>query len=148
MGRMTNRNQSVTRPALNAREDSRCVIGSCMVEEGFAHCPFPVAASFVMEMPAAKGVRLSTDVSPCRPVEEIGRAADWHPNPLPYRIVNQGTRLAHRENGRDSLRLMWPCGGGGAVVVSGRESRPHGEGLQFGTRSCGITKHDMRNHHA
>ena len=61
----------------------------------------------------------------------------WAPNPLSGSRVNVGTppavpHPASRQlaGGKARRRLMPPEGDGGAVVVRGRESRSHGEGVQ------------------
>lgn len=146
--RMTYRNQSVTHPALKCSGDPRCVNGSRMVEGSLICWILPAPTFLIFWEPTVRGARSSNNASPCRPVKEIGRVIDWHPTTPSYQTTNQGTRVAHRLSGRDSLRLMWQRGSGGTVVVRGRESRPHGEGFQFGFRDCELAGHDMRKHHA
>lgn len=76
-------------------------------------------------------------------VKDCGVAAamlqghSWAPTPSNGSTVNVGTipvvpdpvRL-QRIGGKVHRRLMPPGWGGGSVVVRGRESRPHGEGVQ------------------
>src|SRR4051812_23907612 len=53
--------------------------------------------------------------------------------PVDRTAVNVGTRrwsLAPAGARKAQRRLMPPGGGGASVVVRGRESRPHGEGMQ------------------
>ena len=61
----------------------------------------------------------------------------WAPNPSNGLTVNMGTTLVlpnpigHEPKGGNVRRPpMAPGWGGGPVVVRGRESRPHGEGVQ------------------
>jgi len=60
----------------------------------------------------------------------------WAPNPLNGSRVNVGTDpaapavIVSAVAGKARRRLMPSGRGGGAVVVRGRESRPHGEGPQ------------------
>ncbi len=63
----------------------------------------------------------------------------WAPTPSNGSTVNVGTIPAVPESGcgqqaggKARRRLMPPGWGGGPVVVRGRESRPHGEGVQRG----------------
>ena len=66
----------------------------------------------------------------------------WAPTPSNGYMVNVGTTLAvpfptsSQLAGGKARRRLIPLGwDGGPVVVRGRESRPHGEGVQ---RVCGI----------
>lgn len=62
----------------------------------------------------------------------------WAPRPSIDLTVNVGTHAVvpfpdrvQRLGGKARRRPMPPCGGGGSVVVRVRESRSHGEGVQF-----------------
>ena len=65
------------------------------------------------------------------------RGHSWAPNPLIGFVVNMGTipvaptsMEVISSGGKAHRQLMLPGWGGGPVVVRGRESRPHGEGVQ------------------
>jgi hypothetical protein len=59
------------------------------------------------------------------------RGHSWAPNSLNGFAVNMGTiPVAPRLLGKVRRRPTLPEWGGGPVVVRGRESRPHGEGVQ------------------
>lgn len=63
----------------------------------------------------------------------------WMPIPSTDQTVNVGTLSSvphavtsgHASYGKARRPLMPAGGGGGSVVVRGRESRPHGKGTQF-----------------
>ena len=66
----------------------------------------------------------------------------WAPRPPTGCVVNVGTLLGppsppvvRTGDGQACRRLLAPEGGGGPVVVRGRESRPHGEGGQQACRA-------------
>ena len=62
---------------------------------------------------------------------------NWAPNPMNGFVMNMGTALTVPDAvgsalaaGKVHRQLMLSVWGGGPVVVRGRESRPHGEGVQ------------------
>ena len=70
----------------------------------------------------------------------------WAPTPSSGSTVNVGTipavpspAISLMVGGKARRRLMPPGWGGGPVVVRGRESRPHGEGVQR-VRSIGTDR--------
>lgn len=78
----------------------------------------------------------------CGVVVAMLQGHSWAPNPVKRFKVNVGTirvvpSPASRMlvGGKACRRLMPPGWDGGPVVVRGRESRPHGEGVQRVRRS-------------
>jgi hypothetical protein len=81
-------------------------------------------------------------VKDCGVVVAMLQGHSWAPNPVERFKVNVGTvpvvpSPASRmlAGGKACRRLMPPGWDGGPVVVRGRESRPHGEGVQRVRRS-------------
>jgi hypothetical protein len=81
-------------------------------------------------------------VKDCGVVVAMLQGHSWAPNPVERFKVNVGTvpvvpSPASRmlAGGKACRRLMPPGWDGGSVVVRGRESRPHGEGVQRVRRS-------------
>ena len=76
-------------------------------------------------------------VKACGVVVAMVQGHSWVPIPSNGRKVNVGTIPVvpnpvncQLPGGKVRRRLMPPGWGGGSVVVRGRESRPHGEGVQ------------------
>ena len=76
-------------------------------------------------------------VKACGVVVAMSQGHSWAPTPSIGSGVNVGTIPAvpspassQLVGGKARRRLMPPGWGGGPVVVRGRESRPHGEGVQ------------------
>jgi hypothetical protein len=72
----------------------------------------------------------------CGVLMAMRQGHSWAPNSINGHAVNVGTVLAvphppaYLVGGKVRRRLMPSGRGGGPVVVRGRESRPHGEGVQ------------------
>lgn len=72
----------------------------------------------------------------CGVVVAMRQGHSWAPNRMSGHAVNVGTdptvpSPACGLGGKARRRLMPSGWGGGSVVVRGRESRPHGEGVQW-----------------
>lgn len=72
----------------------------------------------------------------CGVVVAMRQGHSWAPHRTSGHAVNVGTVPAapppvSQPGGKARRRLMLPGRGGGPVVVRGRESRPHGEGVQW-----------------
>jgi hypothetical protein len=127
---------------LNAPEESHQLEPGGSGLDSSAHPDYDTALSVVGVMiggtPGLGDVASrEATVNACGVAVAMLQGHSWAPTPSNGSTVNVGTISATPSpasillvGGKARRRLMSPRWGGGPVVVRGRESRPHGEGVQ------------------